>query len=75
MPSFLPAPIDPAHFEPATNILTNPTGDDTTNNIFQSTRSRIPTQRLQESVDMGLMRGFEAAIENDKYYNTLHRDD
>ena len=65
MPIFLPTLIKPNPFGPATNILPDPTGDDTTKNICRSTRPRVPTQRLKEGVDMGIMQGFEAALEDE----------
>ena len=44
--------------------------------VHQSTRTREPTQRLQQSVDMGLMESFRAsAKEDDEYYDMLHEDD
>ena len=47
MTSFLSVPIKPAPLEPATNILPDTKGDDTTNNIRRSTSAIVPTQRLQ----------------------------
>ena len=51
---------------------TDPTTDDIAN-TRRSRRIRRPTARLQDSVDMGLMQGFNAEIE--RYYDALHEDE
>ena len=79
LPSFQLTPSDdtvpapPFNEDPAPTP--DPTGDDST--IRRSTRSRQPTQRLKESVEMGLMEGFPASATDDDeaYYDALHEDD
>ena len=64
----------PPSLEPTRIPIDDPTVDDTT--IRRSSRIRKPTQRLQESISMGLMEGFESTTTNaETYYDALHEDD
>ena len=64
----------PDSIEPTRMPTDDPTADDTT--VRRSSRIRKPTQRLQESVSMGLMQGFEATTDDiETYYDALHEDD
>jgi len=69
-------PASPAlpSFQQHTEQATDPTGDDSTT-VRRSTRNRIPTQKLQESVTMGMMTGFPATTDDEAYYDALHEDD
>ena len=62
LPSFNTSPTD------------DPTGDDTT--VRRSSRIRKPTAKLQDSVEMGLLQGFNAeSYQDEVYYDALHQDE